>query len=125
MPRSRRRRITAANASILVPLRGLFLVGYYTLMRPDNNRSLDWKEITLDAATMRGTFKLDQHKNVNKASRRRGPIARELVEYLPRFARRTPPGRSTRTPKPAGHTWTFASSGNACSPSAAKCSATS
>lgn len=71
MPRSRRRRTTAANASLLVPLRGLFLVGYYTLMRPDNNRSLDWKEITLDAATMRGTFKLHQHKNVNKASRRR------------------------------------------------------
>jgi len=65
-----------------IPLRGLCLVGYYTLMRPDNNRSLDWEEITLDAATMRGTFKLDQHKNVNKGIKARGPIARELVEYL-------------------------------------------
>jgi integrase len=65
-----------------IPLRGLCLVGYYTLMRPDNNRSLDWEEITLDAATMRGSFKLDQHKNVNKGIKARGPIARELVEYL-------------------------------------------
>jgi integrase len=45
-----------------IPLRGLCLVGYYSLMRPDNNRSLDWEEITLDAATMHGSFKLDQHK---------------------------------------------------------------
>jgi hypothetical protein len=30
-------------------------------MRPDNNRSLDWEEITLNAASMRGSFKLDQH----------------------------------------------------------------
>jgi hypothetical protein len=51
-------------------------------MRPDNNRSVDWEEITLDPATMRGTFKLDQHKNVNKGIKARGPIARAMVEYL-------------------------------------------
>jgi hypothetical protein len=31
---------------------------------------------------MRGTFKLDQHKNVNKGIKARGPIACELLEYL-------------------------------------------
>ena len=65
-----------------IPLRGFCLIGYYSLMRPENNRQLDWEEITLDPATMRGTFKLDQHKNVNKGIKARGPIARELVEYL-------------------------------------------
>jgi hypothetical protein len=51
-------------------------------MRPENNRQLDWEEVTLDPVTMRGTFKLNQHKNVNKGIKARGPIARELVEYL-------------------------------------------
>ncbi|MEO8381778.1 MAG: hypothetical protein ABI779_19105 [Acidobacteriota bacterium] len=65
-----------------IPLRGLCLVGYYSLMRPENNRQLDWEELTLDPAAMRGTFKLDQHKNVNKGIKARGPITRELMEYL-------------------------------------------
>lgn len=65
-----------------LPLRGLCLIGYYSLMRPENNRCLDWDEITLDAAAMRGTFKLNQHKNVNKGIKARGPLARELVGYL-------------------------------------------
>lgn len=66
----------------LLPLRGLCYVGYYTLMRPKNNRALTWEEITLDAATRRGWFKLDQHKNVNKGIKARGALAAPLVEYL-------------------------------------------
>lgn len=65
-----------------VPLRGLCLIAYYTMMRPTNNRHLDWEEITLDASTVRGTFKLNRHKNVNKGIKARGCLARELVLYL-------------------------------------------
>lgn len=50
--------------------------------RPTNNRHLDWEEITLDASTVRGTFKLNRHKNVNKGIKARGCLARELVLYL-------------------------------------------
>jgi hypothetical protein len=32
------------------PLRGFCLIAYYTMMRPTNNRHLEWEEITLDAA---------------------------------------------------------------------------
>jgi hypothetical protein len=35
-----------------------------------------------DNGSTRGTFKLDQHQNVNKGIKVRGPIAREVVEYL-------------------------------------------
>jgi hypothetical protein len=31
---------------------------------------------------MRGSFKLDQHKNVNKGIKSRGPVVRKRVEYL-------------------------------------------
>jgi integrase len=66
----------------LLPLRGLCLVGYYTLMRPKNNRALSWDEIVLDPLTRRGWFKLDQHKNVNKGIKARGGLAAPLVDYL-------------------------------------------
>jgi integrase len=74
-----------------VPLRGLMLVAYFTLMRPRNNRALTWEEVTLDPVTRTGFFKLDQHKNVNKGIHAEGPIAQPLAEYLlairPRNAR--------------------------------------
>jgi integrase len=105
--------ISGKRSPSFIPLCGLCLVGYYTLMRPDNNRSLDWEEITLDPATMRGTFKLDQHKSSTKASRRTAHSGVSWWNICSRFARLTPPGRSTRTLRPAGPTWTSASSGNA------------
>jgi integrase len=61
-----------------VPLRGLCLVAYFTLMRPNNNRAWTWEEI--DSAASR--FELDQHKNVNRGIRARGPIAAQLAKYL-------------------------------------------
>lgn len=65
-----------------VPLRGLCLVGYMTLMRPKNNRALTWQEVTIDPQTRTGRFRLDQHKNVNKGIKARGSLAVELVDYL-------------------------------------------
>jgi hypothetical protein len=50
------------------------------MMRPKNNRHLDWEEVTLDPVTLRGTFKLNRHKNVNKGIKARGCHARELVQ---------------------------------------------
>ena len=75
-----------------VPLRGYSLIGYYTMMRPDCNLNLGWHEVTLDAPTLTGWYKLDEHKNVNKGIDAEGPLAKELVEYL--LAIRPPnPGR--------------------------------
>jgi integrase len=65
-----------------LPLRGLILIAYYTLMRPKNNRALTWEEVPLDPVTRTGFFKLDQHKNVNKGIRAEGPVVRPLAEYL-------------------------------------------
>lgn len=66
----------------VVPMRGLCLVAYFTMMRPKNNRALTWEEITLDADARKGWFKLDQHKNVNKGIKARGALATQLVDYL-------------------------------------------
>jgi len=65
-----------------VPLRGLCLIAYLTLMRPKNNRALTWEEVKIDAQTRTGWFKLDQHKNVNRGIKARGKLAAELVAYL-------------------------------------------
>jgi integrase len=62
----------------VVPLRGLCYVAFFTLMRPKNNLALTWQEIDEE----RNTFRLDQHKNVNKAIRAEGPIAEILLRYL-------------------------------------------
>lgn len=37
-----------------IPLRGMCLIGYYTLMRPKCNRFLTWGEVTLDLANRTG-----------------------------------------------------------------------
>lgn len=65
-----------------VPLRGFMLIAYYTLMRPVNNRALTWEEVTIDAETRSGTFKLDQHKNVNKGVKAHGVLSPKVVDYL-------------------------------------------
>ena len=74
-----------------LPLRGMIYVGYYTLMRPKNNRALTWEEVMLDPVKRTGSFRLNQHKNVNKGIRAYGRLARQLVDYLlairPRHAR--------------------------------------
>lgn len=66
----------------VLPLRGLCLVAYFTLMRPKNNTALTWEEIRLHATEDRGQFELDNHKNVNKGIAARGPIAAQLARYL-------------------------------------------
>ena len=65
-----------------LPLRGLSLVAYYTLMRPKNNRALEWEVLAIDTDSRTGFFKLNQHKNVNKGIKARGALAAELVDYL-------------------------------------------
>jgi integrase len=73
-----------------LPLRGLILIAYYTLMRPNNNFALMWEEVTLDPEKRTGFFRLQRHKNARKGIKARGPINRPLVEYLlairPQFA---------------------------------------
>jgi integrase len=64
----------------LVPLRGFCYVAYFTLMRPKNNLALSWQELSIDED--RGTFRLDQHKNVNKGVKAEGPLAEQLFRYL-------------------------------------------
>jgi integrase len=66
----------------VVPLRGLCLIAYLTLMRPKNNKALTWEEVKIDLQTRTGWFKLDQHKNVNRGIKARGKLAKELVDYL-------------------------------------------
>lgn len=79
------------RAPSLLPLRGMMLIGYYTLMRPINNRALTWEEVTLDPVKRTGKFRLDRHKNVNRGINAYGRLARQLVDYLlsirPRNAR--------------------------------------
>jgi hypothetical protein len=65
-----------------MPLRGLCMVAYFTLMRPKNNFALTWEEITLHESKDEGVFVLDRHKNVNRGILARGPIAPQLARYL-------------------------------------------
>lgn len=65
-----------------VPMRGLCLIAYLTLMRPKNNLALTWEELSFHAAGGKSWFNLDQHKNVNKGIKARGGLAADLVEYL-------------------------------------------
>jgi len=53
-----------------LPLRGLILIAYYTLMRPNNNFALTWEEVTLDPDKRTGVFRLQRHKTRGRASRR-------------------------------------------------------
>jgi len=74
-----------------LPLRGMILIAYYTLMRPKNNRALTWEEVTLDPVRRTGHFRLKQHKNASKGATAYGRLSRRLVDYLlairPRHAR--------------------------------------
>jgi hypothetical protein len=79
-----------------IPLRGLCLIGYYTLMRPKCNRFLTWEEVTLDPANRTGWYQLDKHKNVNKGIKARGPLAAELARAARLWHRDTGLRRSGR-----------------------------
>jgi integrase len=80
------------RAPSLLPLRGMILIAYFTLMRPNNNRALTWEEVTLDPVKRTGYFRLDRHKNVNKGIKAHGRIARRLVDYLLSIRPRNPKG---------------------------------
>lgn len=82
-----------------IPLRGMMLIAYHTLMRPINNRALTWQEVTLDPVRRTGNFRLDRHKNVNKGIKAYGRLARPLVEYL--LSIRPPNARGYIHPNPA------------------------
>jgi integrase len=69
----------SARERSVIPLRGLCLVAYFTLMRPRNNLALAWHEVD---RPRRGYFSLDDHKNVNKGIRAEGPLAEQLARYL-------------------------------------------
>ena len=65
-----------------VPMRGLCLIAYRTLMRPSNNVALRWEHVTLDPVADTGTFTLPQHKNAKKGIHVAGALHPELVRYL-------------------------------------------
>lgn len=82
-----------------VPLRGFCLVGYFTLMRPKNNKALTWEEIKLDPVSRTGWFKLVDHKNRRKGVTARGALHPQLVDYL--FRIRPPQASGLVHPNPA------------------------
>jgi integrase len=66
----------------LVPLRGLVLIAYRTMMRPSNNFSLRWEQLTIDQERMRGSFTLVEHKNQSRGFDVVGPLGRSVIDYL-------------------------------------------
>lgn len=77
---AREKSARARRSPSVVPLRGLCYIAYFTLMRPKNNLALTWPELSFDGE--RATFRLDQHKNVNRGIRAEGPLAEQLLRYL-------------------------------------------
>jgi integrase len=65
-----------------VPLRGICLLAYLTLMRPDNNFGLRWEQLTIDWKKNAGMFRLTRHKNAPKIGSVEGPLQPILVAYL-------------------------------------------
>lgn len=72
-------RARALTPHSLVPLRGLCLVAYKTLLRPSNNFGLRWEDLEL---TSPSRFRLQRHKNASRGIRLEGPIAPTLELYL-------------------------------------------
>lgn len=77
-----RRPLLTCNPPSVVPLRGLCLTAYTTLTRPETNFSLTWEQLTIDANSNRGRFRLDAHKNMAKGVNVEAPLKPELVRYL-------------------------------------------
>jgi integrase len=65
-----------------LPLRGICLIAFRTLMRPENNFSLRWEQIFIDPVKVTGSFRLSDHKNASKGIEVIGPLAPSLVRYL-------------------------------------------
>lgn len=99
------------RAPSFLPLRGLVLIAYFTLMRPKNNRALTWQEVALDPVKGTGSFELDQHKNVNKGIRAYGVLGRAWSRICFRSGRPTRAATSIQIPPPANRMSTSASSG--------------
>jgi integrase len=78
---ARRPPLTRRPPSV-VPLRGLCLIAYLTLMRPECNFNLRWEHLVLNSANDRGRFCLDEHKNKDKGVEVDAPLKPELVRYL-------------------------------------------
>ncbi|MFZ2493512.1 MAG: tyrosine-type recombinase/integrase [Thermoanaerobaculia bacterium] len=66
----------------VVPLRGICLIAYRTLMRPNNNLGLLWEELHIDEVARKRHFELKKHKNSSKGIEARGPLSPSLMEYL-------------------------------------------
>jgi integrase len=66
----------------LVPLRGLCLIAYRTLLRPSNNFTLRWEDLRIEPSQASGSFKISKHKNASKGLVLEGPLAPTLVSYL-------------------------------------------
>lgn len=66
----------------VLPLRGICLVAYRTLMRPSNNLSLRWEQLHINRETRTGWFELAEHKNANKGIEVRAPLSPSLIAYL-------------------------------------------
>lgn len=77
----RRPQLTTKAPSV-VPLRGFCLIAYLTLMRPENNFSLRWEQLSIDARKDLGRFRLDEHKNSSKGVEVEGGLHPALVRYL-------------------------------------------
>lgn len=65
-----------------VPLRGLCLIAYRTLLRPSNNFGLKWEDLQLGPPDR---FRVQSHKNASRGIGLEGPIAPTLSRYLSRM----------------------------------------
>lgn len=72
----------ASGGVSVVPLRGLVLIAYRTLMRPANNFGLTWEQLRINARRDEGSFTLTEHKNSSRGVEVEGPLAPSLLQYL-------------------------------------------
>lgn len=66
----------------VVPLRGIALIAFCTLLRPTTNLGLRWEDVTLHATKDEGSFHVARHKNADKGIRAAGALHPDLVRYL-------------------------------------------
>lgn len=65
-----------------LPLRGICLIAFRTLMRPENNFNLRWEQLSIDRKRMTGSFHLKEHKNASKGIEVLAPLSPSLLRYL-------------------------------------------
>lgn len=66
----------------VVPLRGFCLIAFLALVRPGNNFGLLWEELHIHPTEDRGSFHVENHKNVSRGVELEGPLHPRLVRYL-------------------------------------------